>query len=315
MSILVRDEADVIEWNIRFHASQGVDYFIVMDNGSTDGTREILENLRSDVDLEILDEPSRSFDQDLWVTKMAFHVRETSRADFMIAADADEFWHSNTGTLKSDFQTSHAASGHGKWGDGSADNSVFLCSRYNMLPRFTDLKIPHYMFSDNIMKVARPFGIHKNAPDPEEKLDFGIMLRTMPAKVMCSLKGLKSVGMGNHSVEHESGAPVQSPTIQIYHYPLRTYAQFEKKVVNQGAALTSNKRFDEGTGWHTRRWYALYRQGKLREEYELMVLQDQQMRDLIRRGILQEDFTLKNALQSLEGQGNGGSMSLSPGKE
>jgi len=43
MSILVRDEANIIEANIRHHAASGVSSFIVTDNGSVDGTRELLE--------------------------------------------------------------------------------------------------------------------------------------------------------------------------------------------------------------------------------------------------------------------------------
>ena len=39
----VRDEADIIEDNLRFHRAQGVDFFVIADTGSTDGTLEILE--------------------------------------------------------------------------------------------------------------------------------------------------------------------------------------------------------------------------------------------------------------------------------
>ena len=42
MALKVRDEADVIESNLRFHAGLGVDAFVITDNGSVDGTREIL---------------------------------------------------------------------------------------------------------------------------------------------------------------------------------------------------------------------------------------------------------------------------------
>ena len=43
MTLIVRNEADIIEDNLRYHRAQGVDFFIVLDNGSTDGTVEILE--------------------------------------------------------------------------------------------------------------------------------------------------------------------------------------------------------------------------------------------------------------------------------
>ena len=42
MTLKVRDEEDVIEDNLRFHGAMGVDFFIVMDNGSVDRTPEIL---------------------------------------------------------------------------------------------------------------------------------------------------------------------------------------------------------------------------------------------------------------------------------
>ncbi len=293
MSLLVRDEVDVIEENIRFHRNQGVDYFVVMDNGSTDGTREKLESLRGEFDLEILDEPSRMFDQDLWVTKMAFMVHDSGRADCMIAADADEFWYSGVGDLKSDFLSNYSSL--------SSTPKVFLCPRFNMLPRIQDLQSLDYHFSDNVIKVARPLGFHKNAPDPAQELDFEIMLRSMPSKIMCMLEGLVAVGMGNHSVDHGGGEPVISPSIEIYHFPLRDYAQFERKVVNQGEGLTSNERFDKGTGWHARRWYSLYKQGKLHEEYESMILHDDKMDELRGKDILKEDRTIKEYLRKMKG--------------
>ena len=38
MALKVRDEEDVIEHNLRYHRAQGVDFFIVTDNGSVDRT-------------------------------------------------------------------------------------------------------------------------------------------------------------------------------------------------------------------------------------------------------------------------------------
>ncbi len=91
MSILVRDEEDVIEDNIRFHAKKGVDFFVVMVNNSVDRTREILESLSAEFEIHIIDQTSNEFKQAEWVTEMAF-LAKIHGADLVMNSDADEFW-------------------------------------------------------------------------------------------------------------------------------------------------------------------------------------------------------------------------------
>ena len=42
MTLLVRDEQDIIEANLEYHLARGVDFFVVTDNLSTDETPAIL---------------------------------------------------------------------------------------------------------------------------------------------------------------------------------------------------------------------------------------------------------------------------------
>ena len=46
MLMLVRDEIDIIEQNIEFHLRFGIENFVVTDNGSVDGTRDILGDFK-----------------------------------------------------------------------------------------------------------------------------------------------------------------------------------------------------------------------------------------------------------------------------
>src|SRR5471030_48631 len=92
MTLLVRDEEDILAANFDFHLAQGVDFFIVTDNLSVDGTRDIIESyVRRGVAI-YSHEPSDDFSQFRWVTKMARMAAAQYGADWVINSDADEFW-------------------------------------------------------------------------------------------------------------------------------------------------------------------------------------------------------------------------------
>ena len=99
MTLKVRDEADIIEDNLRFHRAMGVDFFVVTDNGSVDGTSEILDRYVSAGLAHVIQEPTsglRSNEMD-WTTRMARLAASEYGADWVFNNDADEFWWPITG--------------------------------------------------------------------------------------------------------------------------------------------------------------------------------------------------------------------------
>ena len=54
MTLMIKDEEDIIEDNIRHHHSIGVSAFVITDDSSTDQTRNILERLYCEFDMTIL---------------------------------------------------------------------------------------------------------------------------------------------------------------------------------------------------------------------------------------------------------------------
>ena len=102
MALKVRDEEDVIESVLRYHRAQGVDFFIVTDNASTDRTPEILGRWVEAGLARVISEPSAELRErgQEWVTRMARLAATEHGADWVVHGDADEFWWPLEGTIK-----------------------------------------------------------------------------------------------------------------------------------------------------------------------------------------------------------------------
>ncbi len=104
MTLLARNEADIVDAQIAFHLHAGVDFVIATDNRSDDGTTEILERYARAGSLHLLRESGDDMRQDEWVTRMARLAATDFGADWVINSDADEFWWPRGGTLKEIFE-------------------------------------------------------------------------------------------------------------------------------------------------------------------------------------------------------------------
>jgi hypothetical protein len=92
MTMVVRDEADILAMNIEYHKSAGVDHFLVTDHCSKDATTEILRHFQGKGLVSIVRRNEPAFRQDIWVTEMAQRAAKEFCADWVIKSDADEFW-------------------------------------------------------------------------------------------------------------------------------------------------------------------------------------------------------------------------------
>ena len=99
MTLLVRDEDEVLEANLDYHLAQGVDFVIVTDHGSSDSTPRILERYRLRGTARVLRVEGHEHHQSRRVTRMARLAAIDYGADWVINNDADEFWWPVVGNL------------------------------------------------------------------------------------------------------------------------------------------------------------------------------------------------------------------------
>lgn len=121
---MVRDELDVIGATLDHLFSQGVDRVLVVDNGSVDGTRELLEQ-RSHEDERVMVGmdpvvPYFQAEKMTWLANRAWRAG----ADWVVPFDADEWWFADTGLLAAHLR--------------SRPESVLYADLHHMVPREPD---------------------------------------------------------------------------------------------------------------------------------------------------------------------------------
>lgn len=86
----VRNEADIIEAFVRHHARY-FDWLVIVDDGSTDGTHDMLCSLQAEgLPLEVFREPVVGYEQSRYMTRL-LHTAVDRFADWVVPLDADEF--------------------------------------------------------------------------------------------------------------------------------------------------------------------------------------------------------------------------------
>ncbi|MBP3420286.1 MAG: glycosyltransferase family 2 protein [Marinifilaceae bacterium] len=243
MTLLVKNEEAMLEHNLIFHKSMGVDGFIITDNNSTDSTPAIIEKYkRLGWVLETINEPATNYEQKEWVDRMIWIAKRKYKADWIVNADADELWYTPSGNLKDVLTNINA-------------NVVNV----EMRSVYPDEGKTFYEWDKTIKAVANP---------EEYDLSTYSIFERQNKKVIHRAAGYIQISMGNHKVSMFPKRSIDGKVI-VYHYNIRGKEPFMAKMINGGKQLEQHKGRHGGRHW--RYFYNLYKEGKLEAEYARVI--------------------------------------------
>lgn len=279
MTLVVRDEADIVEANLAFHLNAGVDFVLALDNGSADSTVEILESYAAAGRLHLLREPGTHIGRGESQTLLARLAATEFGADWVITSDADQFYWPRGGTLK---DVLGAVPEH--YGVVSAPRRLFV-PRPEGDPFFAER-----------MTVRLSARAPINDPGSFSRPQSNVVHRAHPGVV---------VAPGNRGVSSVSLPPLRGwYPIEVLHFPVRSVEQGERKYVGANPAWLRNA--------VRRRAVAAHRDGRVREYYDALVVDDVTLGQGLAAGALVIDTRLRDALRLLRGDGASGRPRFAP---
>jgi len=278
MTLLVRNEQDILESNIIYHLEQGVDFIIATDNLSTDGTPDILHKYETRGVLHVINETGDDYSQYRWVTRMARMAAIQYKAHWVINNDADEFWWPGTSGTLADYLNSQPEK-----------TKVLSVQRHNFAPLASSgINMPFYkamvyresLSLNTLGEPLQPKVCHRSHPDIE-------------------------VRQGNHAVMLDNKIMDAEPSsLSILHFPIRSLDQFRQKIVLGGAAYARNTHLNKGMGKTWRVLHELLESGDFDSFYKTQEYDSKRIEEGLSDGRLILDNRLKNFMEKITHNNN-----------
>ncbi|HLY47836.1 MAG TPA: glycosyltransferase family 2 protein [Solirubrobacteraceae bacterium] len=266
MTLVVRDEEDILETNLRYHLDQGVDFIYAVDHNSSDGTPDILREFERAGVLRFLREEDEVHDQGRRVTNLARLAHAELKADWVINNDADEFWWPVAGSLKDVL---------GAYPDRFGK---LLAWRHDFLPR-PDSGAPFY--EAMIWRRAKSLTPSGTVLEPKAAHRGGADVVITP---------------GNHDALGTLEAAPLLPFIEVLHFPARSYEQFERKIRHLGHGYELLTDRDPAVGRDQLKLLELLRAGELRPYFDRWVVPEAELIRGAAEGLYVKDERLRRFL-------------------
>jgi hypothetical protein len=264
LTLVVRDEEDILEANLAYHLAQGVDVILAIDHGSSDRTGEILDSYSRGGRVRWFTDAQRPHDQVRRVNQLLAIAADEHGADWVIHGDADEFWMPAAGSLRDVFAAVPRRYGY------------VQAQRNNFLPMPDDGRPFHQRM---VVRERRSLNLRGTGLEP---------------KVAQRPAAATAVSPGNHMLESPM-LPLAPDVgaVEVLHFPMRTFDQFERKVIKTGVGYECLLDRTPVTGTDQLELLALHREGRLSDYYEGETLDPERIARGLEIGDLIEDRRLQ----------------------
>jgi hypothetical protein len=217
---MVKDERDIVFHTLE-HMLDQVDFLVIADNGSTDGTREELHEFYDGGRVLVVDDDEPGYYQSQKMTHLANVAMREFGADWIVPFDADEWWYSPFGRI--------------------GDELEKVAAQWLVVPA----AVYDHMVTGEDVDHTNPY--LRMTWRRQKPLDL--------PKVACRWREDLIIEQGNHGASYTGRATVFDPLLVVRHFPYRSLEQFIRKVRNGAAAYAAaGERLPLSMGTHWRQW-------------------------------------------------------------
>lgn len=227
--LVVRNEVDILRLCVVHHLATACDRILVLDNGSTDGSQKALKRLakRLPIDWTVDAGP---FSQHELVTGLAEEAR-SGGADWVLPLDADEFWFGQT-DLRNQLP---------RYGDVGA----VKVRRVEFIQKRSQLRSTARGILEMTMRVERATEGPEVIGRFRAREASVFEMQPAPKLAMRATKGL-AIRRGGHHADGLAGATVDATDLTIFHAPLRSKADIDRKAAHGQRLIEAGVGASEG---------------------------------------------------------------------